>query len=275
MSEPSPKHWALRSSSKPFARWSADTDQAFLLALRMTGRVRDAAAAIGRSVSCAYKRRRRDPEFAARWDAAVAEQQAAWIAEQGKAAKAVAEEPLGDHRMHRDGWTDGRRKLFLRVLSETGSVRDACARARISSTSAYQLRGKCARFKADWDAAIDTQAVTLEQAAFERAVHGWEEPIVQGGQVVAHRQRYSDSLMRTLLRGGMVGGAMGGAMGTRNGKPLDAKALVARAQEAAYAAGGLFHLRATREETNAALLKAIAAAKKRLARKAEQEGGGD
>lgn len=149
MSEPSSKHWALRHSSKPFARWSADTDQAFLLALRMTGRVRDAAAAIGRSVSCAYKRRRRDPDFAARWDAAVADQHAAWIAEQGKAAKPVAEEPL------------------------------------------------------------------------------------------------------------------------------DAKALVALAQEAAYAAGGLFHLRATREETNAALIKAIAAAKKRLARKAEQEGGGD
>lgn len=270
MSDPSSKHWALRPSSKPFARWSADTDQAFLLALRMTGRVRDAAAAIGRSVSCAYKRRRRDPAFAARWNAAVAEQQAAWIAEQGRAAKAVAEEPLGDLRLRRDGWTEARRKLFLRVLSETGSVRDACARARISSTAAYQLRGKCARFMADWDAALDTQAVTLEQAAFERAVHGWDEPIVQGGQVVAHRRRYSDSLMRTLLRGGMVGGATD----ARSGKPLDKKALEARAREAAYAAGGIFNLRATREETNAALIKAIAAAKKRLARKAEEEGGG-
>lgn len=37
-------------------------------------------------------------------------------------------------------------------------------------------------------------------AALERAVEGWDEPIVQGGAVVAYRRRYSDGLLRDLLR---------------------------------------------------------------------------
>lgn len=195
-----PTHWALRPAAQPFARWSADTEAAFLLALRLTGRVRPAAEAIGRSISAAYVRRRRDPDFARRWDAAVAEQQADWIAAQGKAVRALAEEPLGDLRQRRGGWNEARRKLFLRALSETGSTVDACARARISTNSAYRLRDKCARFAADWEAALDTAAVMVEQAAYERGVLGWEEPIVQRGQVVATRWRYSESLLRTLYR---------------------------------------------------------------------------
>jgi hypothetical protein len=257
MTDMSPPHWAPRTAPKPFARWSVDTEQAFLLALRFTGRVRDAAAAIGRSQSVAYRRRRRCPDFAARWAAVLAEQQAAWIAEQGKAARAPAEEPLGDLRQRRDGWGEARRKLFLRALSETGSVRDACARARISSTSAYRLREQCARFAKDWDIALETQAVTVEQVAFERAVHGWEEPIVHGGQIVGHRWRFSESLLRTLVLRGQREAAAG-------------KAGAGVANPAQVRGGKVFHKPvATREETNAALAKAIAAAKRRLANEAE------
>ena len=252
-------HWADRPAAKPFARWTADTEQAFLLALRLTGRVREAAGAIGRSLSTAYRRRRRDAGFAARWDAVVAEQQTAWIAEQGKAVRALAEEPLGDLRQRRDGWNEARRKLFLRALSETGSVADACARARISSTSASRLRENCARFASDWEAALDTQAVTIEQAAYERAVLGWEEPIVQGGQVIGQRWRYSESLLRTLvLREQRAAGAA-------------APTAVAGAAERAGARGrGTVYQKpvATREETNAALAKAIDGAQRRMAREA-------
>ncbi len=240
-----PPDWTRQPAAKPFARWTGDTEQAFLLALRLTGRAREAAAAIGRSTSAAYVRRRRDAGFAARWDAVVAEQQAAWIAEQGAVVRALGETPLGDRRLRRDGWSDVRRKLFLRALSETGSVADACKRARISSTSAYRLRDDCARFAADWQTALDTQAVTIEQAAYERAVLGWEEPILHGGQVVGHRWRYSESLLRTLVQ--QAGGETGkGAAAQRSGS-------------SAYAVKP-----ATREETNAALIKALAAAQRRI-----------
>ena len=231
MSTPLP--WARRPAAKPFARWSADTEAAFLLALRLTGRVRAAAAAIGRSTSTAYKRRRRDAGFAGRWDAVVAEQQAEWVAAEGRAARALAEQPLGDHRERRDGWSEARRKLFLRALSETGSTADACARARISTSAAYALRAKCARFAADWEAALDTQAVTIEQAAFERAVLGWEEPIVQGGQVVGRRWRYSESLLRALLAQARAETQIAA---TARGKPVTREKLVERAHAAARAA---------------------------------------
>lgn len=38
------------------------------------------------------------------------------------------------------------------------------------------------------------------EAALTRAVEGWLEPIVQGGQVIGQRRRYSDGLLRDLLR---------------------------------------------------------------------------
>ncbi|WP_204265630.1 hypothetical protein, partial [Enterobacter hormaechei] len=39
-----------------------------------------------------------------------------------------------DYRQRHDGWTQSRTRAFLRALSETGCVRDACVRARISNT---------------------------------------------------------------------------------------------------------------------------------------------
>lgn len=259
-----PRHWALRPTAKPFTRWTGDTEQAFLLALRLTGNVRKAAETIGRSLAGAYQRRQRDPEFAARWDAAVAELQAEWIAGQGKLRK-LAPDPLAGQIQRRGGWNAARRKLFLRVLSETGSVADAAGRARISTTSAYELRQKSAAFAGDWEAALDTAAVSLEQAAFERAVEGWEEPIVQGGQVVGHRRRYSDLLLRTLLAQSRA------ATAVRTGRDArkDREKLVRAAHEAARAAGGGFYTDATAEETNAAILKKIDAIERHRKREAE------
>ncbi len=39
----------------------------------------------------------------------------------------------------------------------------------------------------------------LERAAYSRAVEGWLEPIVYKGEVVGHRRRYSDAMLRLLL----------------------------------------------------------------------------
>ena len=36
--------------------------------------------------------------------------------------------------------------------------------------------------------------------AWSRAVEGWEEPIVRGGEVVGVRRRYSEGLLRLLLQ---------------------------------------------------------------------------
>lgn len=53
-------------------RWTEDTRIAFLLALRLTGGMRRAAAEIGRDVPGCYNWRKRDPAFAAARDPALA-----------------------------------------------------------------------------------------------------------------------------------------------------------------------------------------------------------
>ena len=98
--------------------------------------------------------------------------------------RAKASGLIDDLRVRHDGWTAARQRAFLRALSETGCVRDACARARISNTSAYRMRQRSEAFARAWDRAIDKVMPTIEQAAYERAVLGWEEPIIQGGKVV-------------------------------------------------------------------------------------------
>ena len=122
-------------------------------------------------------------------------------------------------RVRHDGWTDARRRVFLRALSETGCVRDACRRARISLTSAYRKRERDAGFARRWDRAIAKAAPTIEQAAYERGVTGWDEPIVSGGKIIGTKKRYSDSLLRLLMvRGEMGGDGARAAAGTGAGE---------------------------------------------------------
>ncbi|WP_375288078.1 hypothetical protein [Sphingomonas sp.] len=55
----------------PRTRWTADNSTPFLLALRQHEQVRLAAREIGRDESTAYDVRKRDPDFAARWQAVI------------------------------------------------------------------------------------------------------------------------------------------------------------------------------------------------------------
>ncbi|GAA4766411.1 hypothetical protein GCM10023219_09630 [Stakelama sediminis] len=190
--------------------WTDALTARFCEALRVQGEVRAAARAVGVTAASAYRRRARDPGFAARWDAALAEAKAARCA--GRSADAAAARRLlPQYRMRHDGWTAARQKLFLRALSETGCVRDACKRARISSTSAYRIRKSSPAFARAWTRALAKAQPTIEQAAYDRAVTGWDEPIVSGGKVVAQRRRYSDSLLRLLLLREEAGDAGAGA----------------------------------------------------------------
>lgn len=114
---------------------------------------------------------------------------------------------MATYRVRHDGWTPQRQRAFLRALSETGSVRDACVRAQISTTSAYRMRDRSAAFERAWRRALAKVAPTIEQAAYERAVLGWDEPVWHGGKIVGHRRRYSDGLLRLLLTRGVSAGS--------------------------------------------------------------------
>lgn len=97
-------------------------------------------------------------------------------------------------RVRHDGWTPARQRTFLRALAEMGCMRDACARAGISNNSAYRMKKRSAPFSRAWGRALAKAMPTIEQAAYERAVIGWDEPIVQGGKLVGHKRRCPLSL---------------------------------------------------------------------------------
>ncbi|MGN6622322.1 MAG: hypothetical protein ACTHKR_14835 [Sphingomonas sp.] len=172
---------------------------------------------------------------------------------------------IAGYRTRHDGWTPARQRTFLRALSETGCVRDACARARISNTSAYRMKKRSAAFARAWDRALAKAMPTIEQAAYERAVIGWEEPIVQGGKLVGHKRRYSDSLLRLLLQRGVA---------ADNAAAEDAVVLGGESVQAqlARARGGVRIVKyATEEETNRALEAKLDAYERRLAMKAAEK----
>ena len=102
-------------------------------------------------------------------------------------------------RERHDGWTEERLLLFLARLGETGDVTAACEAVGMSTTNAYRTRKRCLKFADRWDLALAERRPILEQAAFQRAVYGVDEPVVRGGAVVATRRRYSDRLLRLLI----------------------------------------------------------------------------
>ncbi len=178
---------------QPYMRWTQDTETAFLLALRQTGTARAAAEAIGRCAQSAYTRRRRRPEFRERWDAMVAEWQAQWIERRGTKVAETAP------RERWDGWSDVRKRAFLRALAETGEIAASADRVGMSRSAVTRLKARDPDFSAACGAALARSLPCLEQVAWERAVEGWDEPIVHGGKVTGTRRRYSETLLRTLL----------------------------------------------------------------------------
>src|SRR3546814_9121234 len=73
----------------------------------------------------------------------------------------------------------------------------------MSVQSCYHLRRApgAEGFAAAWDAAIAEASKRLVDIAFDRAVNGMEEPIVnEDGQAIFMRRRYNDRLLMFLLR---------------------------------------------------------------------------
>lgn len=105
-------------------------------------------------------------------------------------------------RRRADVWIPARQRKFLVALRTTGVVRDACRAAGISSSSAYRARRDSESFAAAWNHAQARGLANIEEAAFKRAVIGWEEVVLRDGKEVSRKKRYSDSLLELLLKRG-------------------------------------------------------------------------
>lgn len=102
-------------------------------------------------------------------------------------------------RYRQDGWTPMWQVAFLRA---TACVRARCVRAGRAefATSAYRVKRRLPEFGAPWDAVFACQLPALERAAYARVVEGWLEANVYKGEMVAHRRRNSDAMLRLLLQ---------------------------------------------------------------------------
>ena len=98
---------------------------------------------------------------------------------------------IAPRRRQRGGWTVPRQHLFLATLAKTGSVARASARAGLSVSAAYRLRGHpaSAAFRTGWTRAI----ADFNHARFAEPCH---RPRRSPGGVV--RKRTDGELMRIL-----------------------------------------------------------------------------
>lgn len=240
------------AKSPRYRRWTADTETAFLMALRVTGSVTKACAEIGRSTSGAYFRRQHRPEFDARYHQVLDEWQAEQAAER-RAAVGADDRAVMPNRVRYDGFTPVRQRAFLRVLSETGSVEQACRHVGISKQAALKARRTYPSFAAAWDRAETHCAADLEQIAIERAIDGIEQQVAVGGQLIT-RTVYPERLMTKMID-------------VRERRSRDAKA-----EKAKSPGKGVVYSPVTKEETDVILLKRLAAIDVRNARlKADAE----
>ena len=195
---------------QPRNKWTADTERAFLAALRLCGQAKKAAAEIGRSHGSAYQYRKRHPGFARAWDEAIAEQQRAWIAAHQERLAVRRGDALDDGagggrlvpgREYAGGWDARKRGLYLRTLARTKRVNASCEAAGVTPQAVFALRARSPRFAAACEKALtDSAPPSVIEAALARAVEGWDEPIFHNGEIVGYRKAYSEGLLRDLLR---------------------------------------------------------------------------
>ncbi|MEA3061305.1 MAG: hypothetical protein QOJ94_1086 [Sphingomonadales bacterium] len=102
-----------------------------------------------------------------------------------------------------DGWSPQRQVDFIAALADTGSVTAAAGEVVMTVQSCYRLRRSpgAEAFAAAWDAALQEASKRLADIAFDRAVNGVDDPVLdKEGRCVYVRTRYNDRLLMFLLR---------------------------------------------------------------------------
>jgi len=100
----------------------------------------------------------------------------------------------------RSATTAEAKRVFLKALTEGGSIAGACRACDRAARTVHEWRDRDPDFAEGWTEALREAVATLEAEAWRRAVEGTEENQVSGGKVVGTVRRYSDSLLALLLR---------------------------------------------------------------------------
>ncbi|HZF96555.1 MAG TPA: hypothetical protein VEZ20_16965 [Allosphingosinicella sp.] len=112
-------------------------------------------------------------------------------------------QPVPSASNRHDGWTPDRQRGFIFILSKIGVVALAARAVGMSRKSAYALRdraGPGSSFVRAWRDAQEAGRLTVDFAAFERAVHGVEEPYFYRGRQIGVRRVYDNRLLAIAYR---------------------------------------------------------------------------
>lgn len=87
--------------------------------------------------------------------------------------------------------TDHARETFLKTLAETCNVSEAARAAGLGRRTAYDWRDADATFASAWTDAEESSADKLEQVAYERAISGQSDRMLEV-LLKAHRPKYRE-----------------------------------------------------------------------------------
>lgn len=99
-----------------------------------------------------------------------------------------------------DGWSESKQRDFIEALADGGSVAEAARAVHMSPSSAYRLRRSPGgeAFARAWDAAVAQAVGMLVDVAFDRAIHGTVEPVLDAdGRRIGSRHRPGEAMHRT------------------------------------------------------------------------------
>ena len=106
-------------------------------------------------------------------------------------------------KRRKDGWTPERRRAFIGALADSGVVITAAHSVGMSDSSAYTLRRSpgAEGFAAAWDAALAASSGRLIDIAFDRAINGVDDEIIdKEGNHIYTKRKYNDRLLMFLIR---------------------------------------------------------------------------
>ena len=96
---------------------------------------------------------------------------------------------------------DSQKTKFLEALRECGIVSQAAKAAKMGVQTVTDHRAKDEAFAAAMDEAIDLFLDHAEHVVWNRALHGWDEPVYQNGMLIGEKRKYSDTLAIFMLKG--------------------------------------------------------------------------
>lgn len=106
-------------------------------------------------------------------------------------------------KRRKDGWTPERQRAFIGALADSGVVITAARSVGMSDSSAYTLRRApgAEGFAAAWEAALAASSGRLIDIAFDRAINGVDDEIIdKEGNHIYTKRKYNDRLLMFLIR---------------------------------------------------------------------------